>query len=154
MPIGLTWDNDKGVAVLSRTAAGAIGEDDTLETVVLLSLFTNAPATAAELEQAGRTEQLGWWADADSIRGARAPYGSKLWLLERGKTTLATLVRAEQYCLEALAWLVEANIAASVQVLATRPAQGIIALEVTLKRPMKLLPPFRRLWNVRNNAVL
>lgn len=154
MPIGLTWDNETGVAVLSRTAGGAIGEDDTLETVVLLCLFTNAPATAAELEQAGRTEQLGWWADADSVRGARAPYGSKLWLLERGKTTLATLVRAEQYCVEALTWLVTAKIAASVQVLATRPALGTLALDITIVRPTKLLPPFKRLWNVRNDALL
>lgn len=154
MPIGLRWDNDKGMAVLQTNAAGALAQDESLETFVLLSLFTNAPASAAEMAAAGVSEQLGWWAYADTVRGQERIYGSKLWLLRRGKTTVATLRRAEQYCLEALAWLIEKKIAAKVEVLATRPRLGVLALDIKLYRPQQLLPPFVRLWNVRTSALL
>lgn len=153
MPIGLTWDNERGVAKLSRAVGGALGEDESLETVVMLALFTDAVATPAEIEAAKMPAQQGWWADAPSERGSRLPYGSKLWLLSRCGTTLATLVRAERYALEALAWLVDKKIAASVQVLATRPAPGMLALDVKVTRPGKLLPPFVRLWRLRSSAL-
>lgn len=154
MPIGLRWDNDKGVAMLRTNTAGALAEDESLETFVLLSLFTDAPATAAEMAAAGVTEQRGWWAFADPVRGEGRIYGSKLWLLRRGKTTIATLRRAEQYCLDALTWLVDKKIVAKIEVLATRPALGVLALDIKLYRPQQLLPPFVRLWNVRTSALL
>ena len=152
MPIGLTWDNERGVAKLARTTGGALGEDESLETVVLLALFTDAPATAAEIEAGTLAGPQGRRADANSLRGSRAPYGSKLWLLTRGTTTLATLVRAEQYAVEALQYLVTKKIAASVTVRATRPSAGQIALDIRIARPNKLLPPFVRLWTLRSAA--
>lgn len=155
MPIGLRWDNEKGVCRWMTTEAGALAHDESLETAVLLSLFTNAPATAEELAAARQAEQLGWWADADTNRPAGGRIvGSKLWLLQRGKTTLATLRLAEQCCIDALAWLIEAKIAAEVQVLATRPQLGVLQIDLKIRRPQKLLPPFERLWRVRTNAVL
>lgn len=154
MPIALRWNNEKGVAEIARTTAGALEEDESLETAVLLSIFTDAPATAAEMAAAKADEQRGWWAAADSIRGQTRVYGSKLWLLRRGKTVLATLRLAEQYCVEALAWLVESKIAAKVEVLATRPRLGAIAIELKITRPQQVLPPFVRLWELKSNAVL
>lgn len=155
MPIGLRWDNDKGTCVWMTTDAGALAQDESLETAVLLSLFTAAPATAEEIAAARQTEQLGWWASADSVRpGGGRIIGSKLWLLHRGNTTLATLVLAEQYCVDALRWLVDVKIAAQVEVLATRPQLGVMQLDVKIRRPQKLLPPFERLWKVRANALL
>jgi phage gp46-like protein len=153
MPIALRWNNDLGVAELRRTSAGALAEDDSLETVVLLSLFTDAPATAEEITRAGEGEQRGWWAHADTVRAGGRVYGSKLWLLRRGKTTLATLRAAEGYVVEALTWLVDLKIAAKIEVLATRPASGVMALDIRITRPQKLLPPFVALWNVRTNAL-
>ncbi len=154
MPIGLRWNNEKCVAELQRTPDGALAEDTSLETVVLLSLFTDAPATAEEIATAGLGEQSGWWAHADTIRGSDRVYGSKLWLLYRGKTTLATIRRAEQYCIDALQWLVAAGIARQLEVLGTRPRVGELALNIKIYRPQKLLPPFEKLWKVRTNALL
>ena len=74
-------------------------------------------------------------------------------LATRGTTTLATLVRAEQYAVEALQYLVTKKIAASVTVRATRPSAGQIALDIRIARPNKLLPPFVRLWTLRSAAV-
>jgi phage gp46-like protein len=109
---------------------------------------------AEEIAAAGADEQRGWWAAADTVRGEDRVIGSKLWLLRRGKTILATLRLAEQYCLDALDWLVTAKIAAKIEVLATRQALGTMALEIKITRPQKLLPPFVRLWNVRTNGIL
>lgn len=155
MPIGLRWDNEKGTCVWMTTEVGALGQDESLETAVLLSLFTDAPATAAEITAARQTEQLGWWAAADAVRPAGGRIlGSKLWLLQRGKTTLATLRLAEQACVDALRWLIDLKIAAEVKVLAERPQLGTLQLNIKITRPQKLLPPFERLWKVRTNALL
>lgn len=153
MPIALRWNNTTCTAELQRTDAGALAEDESLETIVLLSLFTDAPATADEMAAAGADEQRGWWAAADTVRGEARIIGSKLWLLRRGKTTLSTLRLAEQYCLDALTWLVDARIAAKIEVLATRPSLGTMSLEIRITRPQKLLPPFVRLWTLRSMAV-
>lgn len=154
MPIGLRWNNELGRAEMQLTPTGALAEDASLETVVLLSIFTDAPATAAEMLEARTSEQRGWWAAADTIRGAERVYGSKLWLLRRGKTTLATLRRAEKYCVEALDWLVDKKIAAKIEVLATRNTFGVMGLDIRITRPQKLLPVFQRLWKVRTSALL
>ena len=94
-------------------------------------------------------------AAADAVRPAGGRIlGSKLWLLQRGKTTLATLRLAEQACVDALRWLIDLKIAAEVKVLAERPQLGTLQLNIKITRPQKLLPPFERLWKVRTNALL
>ncbi len=153
--LSLKWDNSRGSASLTKTTDGALETDLSLETPVLISIFTHAEATPAEIKAAGLDRQEGWWADADSLRkpGARR-MGSKLWLLSRGKTTLETLRRAEGYVKESLLWLVEAGIVSAVSVIASRPRPGIVGLDVTLTRPNKLLPAYKRLWEVRHDAFL
>jgi len=153
--IALRWDNELGAGRLQRDEHGALALDSSLETAVLLSLFTDREATEEEIALAGLTQQRGWWADADSLRDPGRPrLGSKLWLLSRGKTTLETLRRAEKYAAESLRWLVDQGIAAKVAVLATRPGSGIVSLDVTIIRPNKLLPPYKRLWEMRTDAMV
>lgn len=153
--LALRWDNSVGAARLSKDSQGALVTDSSLETAVLLSLFTDTEASQGEIKGAGLDRQQGWWADADSLLapGSRR-MGSKLWLLSRGKTTLETLRRAEGYIKVSLAWLVDARIASSIAVVATRPRIGIIGIDVTLTRPSKLLPAYRRLWEIRHDAFL
>lgn len=151
----LAFTNATGSADLQLTDDGALADDGALETLVLVSLFTDREATREEIEAAGLDQQRGWWADADSVRPATAErMGSKLWLLAREKTTLATLRRAEGYALDGLLWLQQQGIADKITVLASRPRSGWLGLEVTISRPNKLLPPFRRLWELEHHAVL
>lgn len=153
--LSLRWNNDLGTARLQRDDLGALALDDSLETMVLLSLFTDAEATEEEIRAAGLYQQRGWWAEADSLRDQNRPrMGSKLWLLSRGKTTLATLRRAEHYAVDALTWLVDRKIAAGIRVAASRPRSGVCGLDVTIIKPNKLLPPYRRLWEVRSDVFL
>jgi phage gp46-like protein len=151
--LALRWDNTTGFAHLVQDDVGALGTDFSLETQVLISIFTNAEASQREMEVEGLDFQQGWWADSDSLRapGARR-MGSKLWLLSRGKTTQDTLRRAESYVLESLLWLKEAGIVSKITVLATKLSSGMLGLDVSLTRPNKLLPVYQRLWQVRHDA--
>lgn len=150
----LAWDNRIGAARLQRDQLGALALDYSLETSVTLALFTDAEATAEEIRAAGLELQRGWWAEADTLRDANRPrMGSKLWLLARGKTTLETLRRAEVYAREALQWLVNEGVAVSVDVLASRPRPHVIALDVTIRKPQKLLPAYRRLWEFNTDVI-
>lgn len=154
--LALRWDNTIGAARLVKDqTTGALGNDQSLETVVILSLFTNAGATEQEIRSAGLNTNLGWWADSPSLREpGRRPWGSKFWLLSRGKTTLETLRRLEGYVVSALQWLIDEGIVATVSCTATRLRPGVVGLDLTLTRPNKLLPAFKRLWEVRTDAFL
>lgn len=153
--IALRWDNTTGFAHLIQDDAGALEIDLSLETQVLISIFTNVEASQAEIKNEGLDFQEGWWADADSLRqpGARK-MGSKLWLLSRGKTTQDTLRRAETYVIESLLWLKEAGIVSKITVLASKLSSGVVGLDISLTRPNKLLPAYTRLWEVRHDAFL
>lgn len=154
--LSLRWDNTVGAARLQKDQATvALSIDQSLETVVILSLFTNTGATEGEIKAAGLDTNLGWWADADTLRDpSRRPWGSKFWLLSRGKTTLETLRRLEGYVVSALQWLIDEGIVASVSCQATRLRPGVVGLDLTLTRPSKLLPAFKRFWEVRTDAFL
>jgi phage gp46-like protein len=150
----LAWDNSIGAARLARGQLGALALDYSLETAVTLSLFTDVEATPEEIRAAGLDMQRGWWAEAETLRDPDRPrMGSKLWLLARGKTALETVRRAEGYAREALQWLVDAGVAASVKVEASRPRIGVIALDITINKPQSLLPAFRRLWEFETHVV-
>lgn len=151
----LRWDNTVGAARLQKTAEGALDEDDGLETMVLIALFTDAEATPEELAAAGLVEQRGWWAEAAQLREPDRPrLGSKLWLLAREKTRVQTLKRAELYCLEALAWLKTVGIAASIEVFASVPRSGWLGLEITITKPGQLNSKWKKLWEVQANVVV
>lgn len=152
----LGWINETGTSDFQVVAeTGALAEDEGLDTVVLLSLFTDAIATQAEIAAAGLDEQRGWWGDADVLRAAAAPrLGSKLWLLARQPLNLATMRRAEGYARDALSWLIDQGLADSITVTATRPRPDMLGLDVVIRRPNNLIPAYRRLWEVSLNVVL
>jgi len=152
----LRWDNSVGAARLQQDPVlGALKEDESLETPVLLSIFTDVEASEAEIKIAGLDRQQGWWADADSMRDPQnRRWGSKLWLLSRGKTVLETLRRVEQYVKDSLLWMVDARMVATITVTASRPSPGIVAIDLTLTRPNKLQPAYKRLWEVRTDIFL
>ncbi len=152
--IAVHWDFEVGAGRWQQTPGGALVVDQSLESVVAVALFTDIEATENEIKAAGLDQQQGWWAEAESIRDPERPrMGSKLWLLAREKTVLATLRRAEGYARDALLWLIEFKIAASVTVVASHPRPGFVGLEVTITRPNKLLPPFKRLWEMPTHAL-
>jgi len=137
--LALRWDPEIFGADLS-IEGGSLVTDDGLRTAILISLFTDARALADDALPSADADPRGWWGNAyPSIEGDRAAeLGSRLWLLERAKTVANVPVKAREYAREALQWLIDDGIAASIDVTAERQRNGgtdVLALLVVLTRP-------------------
>ncbi|WP_449106690.1 phage GP46 family protein [Pseudomonas mohnii] len=112
-----------------------LARDDGLETAVIISLFTDRRATAEQIPAELPPDDLrGYWGDlagADMVSAT----GSLLWLLAREKQLPATLARAEQYCREALQWMVDDLIATRVVASAEYVGRGVMILTIDIYRP-------------------
>lgn len=106
--------------------AGLVSGGD-IETAVLISLHTDAPADPDDLIPDGTADPRGWWGDSTM--------GSKLWLLARAKRTPSTLLLAKAHAEQALAWLVADGAAAGVAITAEWLVGGILGLLVIVTQP-------------------
>lgn len=115
--------------------AGGLVDDDTLRTAVLISLFTDRRASAEDdLPDGAGGDRRGWIGDAlATAEGDRI--GSRLWLLKRRKQTEETRLLAEDYCREALQWLVEDGVASAIAVEAAWIRSGVLACQVVVSMP-------------------
>jgi len=107
--------------------------DAGLKTAAIISLFTDRRVGIEELPSR-ETDQRGWWGDMFS-QVDQDQIGSRLWLLQRSKQTDETLSQAREYCLEALAWMVEDGLAASLNVITSYASRGIMHIEITIQKP-------------------
>ena len=95
-------------------------QDHRLANLVIIALGTDRRALPDDvLPDPRSTDRRGWWGDteAPTVWGAKAPIGTRLWLLVRAKMTGsgaregAVLTRAKTYIAEALQPLVDMKIA-------------------------------------------
>lgn len=146
--LSLTWQSATGDADLSMIDSD-LASDPGLETAVILSLFTDRRAKDDDVPPSGDpNDRRGWWGDQFlDVEGDR--YGSRLWLLDRSKLNSETLKLADEYCREALAWMVEDRVVASVGVLVERAAADRMTITITLARPGRDAVTFRfaRAWD-------
>lgn len=139
--IRITWQNEIGDILLGDFNFDADVQDLEssigLETAVIISLFTDRRARDDdELPDPNNPDRRGWWGDLTS-KFSNDQIGSRLWLLERSKTTEDIPARAKKYAEESLAWLVEDGVAVRVEVEAERqgsPGNDILALKVLVYR--------------------
>ncbi|PWD90336.1 phage GP46 family protein [Ignatzschineria cameli] len=108
--------------------------DDSLTTAVIISLFTDRAVPEDELEEGMQNQ--GWWGDSYSDE----PWGSKLWLLRRQKSTDDVASDAEDYAYEALEWLVNDNLIDSLVVNASRESSTKSAVKDMLVLSIELSP--------------
>lgn len=88
--------------------------DDGLETAVAISIFTDRRVKEEELPDL-ETNKRGWWGDMiPEIPQDRI--GSRLWTIQREKTTTEILRRSEELIKEALDWMLEDGVATDVNV--------------------------------------
>lgn len=104
------------VSYVERLQTFAIALEPTLQTAIILSLFTDRRASADDVLPAGATDRRGWVGEA--FVGDGKPWGSHLWLVRTGKATDDVLERARFAAQEALAWMVETGVATRVVVTA------------------------------------
>jgi phage gp46-like protein len=129
--IALRWD---GGALDFALEGADLLADDTLETAVWISLFSDRRAPAEIALPAGETDSRGWWGDAYADQAGDA-IGSLLWLLAGQKQTEATRQQAETWAREALQWLVEDGAATAVEVAASYPARLRLGLQIAITEP-------------------
>ncbi len=130
--IAILWDEARWRGDWSL-AAGDVGLGNDIEAAVLVSLFTDRRAPVDSVPPDGSRDRRGWW--GDTYTGSQI--GSRLWLLDRAKKTSAAglLVQAQRYCAEALQWLVDDGIAATVDVQTSWIDAGAMAILVTVRPP-------------------
>ncbi|MGA5655269.1 phage GP46 family protein [Rahnella contaminans] len=134
--IALIWKDGHGDIVQDGTD---LLTDDSIETAVIISLFTDRRAEPGDALPDGSDNRRGWWGDTYS----QTLIGSRLWLLSREKQLSSVLLRAEQYAAEALQWLLDDELAAAVSITATNPADGVLNLRIDITlADGSTLPPF------------
>lgn len=128
--IALNWNGSTADLLIK---GGDLVLDEGLQTATVISLFSDRRARADDKLPGDDTDRRGWPGDAwpDVIGDL---IGSRLWLLGREKQLVETLRRARDYARESLSWQIEDGIAASVDVSASVPRAGVLALSITISR--------------------
>lgn len=131
--LALTWSNTTGDADLSLIDSD-LASDRGLATAVALSLFTDRRAETDDTPPSGDArDRRGWWADQfAAVESDRI--GSRLWLLDRSKRSNETVLRAQEYVREALAWMLEDRVVENIDV-TVETTGARITIAVGLKRP-------------------
>jgi phage gp46-like protein len=129
--IKIVWDaqNNRGDWVLNA-AGNDLELGPTLETAVYLSLFTDCRAAADDVIPDGTKNRRGHWTDT----GSDYLIGSRLWLLDRSKHTASTLNKAKGYIVEALQWMIDDGLAASIDVVTEWTKPNMLGAQVTLNQ--------------------
>ncbi|WP_431297276.1 phage GP46 family protein [Rahnella sp. PAMC 25559] len=110
-------------------ASGDLQEGDDLHTAILISLFTDRLARVDD--DFDGEDRRGWWGDVDQDY----PVGSRLWLLRRQKLTVSTANKAENYASEALKWLIDDGVVASITPVTQIVYPNRLNLVITYQKP-------------------
>lgn len=126
--IAVGWNGELMAGDVLRSSIG-LARDNSLQTCVVLSLFTDRRARADDPLPATSADRRGWVGDA---LGDGDQWGSRLWLLRRAKETEETRRRAEEYAREALQWLISDTLASRLDVAASWVARGVLGLAISI----------------------
>lgn len=114
--IKMIWDSENITADMLFQNGDLLREEG-LETAVLMSLFSDRRAEEKD-EIDNKNDRRGWW--GDQTAGLTDQIGSRLWIIERAKTTSQTVVLAKQYVKEALQWMLDDGVASKINVMTER----------------------------------
>jgi phage gp46-like protein len=135
----LSWT---GSYISNVTTPGGLQTGNDLETAVLISLFTDRIANADDFIPDGTGDPRGWWGDLDEA----TPIGSRLWLLDRSKQKQEVLNNARDYIVEALQWLVDDGLVASIDVQTEWTRASFLGAQITLYQPAGPQIPLTYAW--------
>lgn len=143
--ISTVWDVANSQGDWQVNGADLLSGND-LATAVLISLFTDGLAEASDVIPDGSTDRRGWWGDAYD----KYPIGSRLWLLARSKLTQTVANNAQDYATEALQWMIDDGVVATVTVTATIVEPKMLQLVIVLDQGDGSTPTpltFNWAWN-------
>ncbi|NNM69859.1 MAG: phage GP46 family protein [Gallionella sp.] len=126
-----SWDvaNLRGDWVQQSVPGADLESDSGLQTAVLISIFTDRAALPDDVIPDGSGDPRGWWGD-----DPEHPIGSRLWLLHRAKQTNETLLRAKDYLIEAVQWLIDDGAVAKFDIVVQWAAPSLLGATVTAYR--------------------
>lgn len=136
---------------VERLATYALELEDTLQTGVILSIFTDARASADDKLPLNETNRRGWVGDefmSDGFSDRPDNWGTLLWLLYTGKVTDDVPAKAVFTVKEGLAWLVRAGIADRIEVTAQWVGDRAdrLAIRPQIFKPGQITPVYDVLW--------
>lgn len=136
--IKLTYDNLEQICDWSLSQ-GDLETGDDLESSVFISLFTDRQAENTWVET---TDKQGWWSNPD--------LGSRLWQLNYIPVTDddSYTARAKNFCDEALQWLLDDNIAQSVDCTCTLQNRKTLIIKIVITRQNNLTLNYEYAWKL------
>jgi phage gp46-like protein len=126
-----------GEADLAIVADDVLAEEG-LETAILLSLYTDAPARDGDQIPDGTGDPRGWWGDEFAAVDGDI-FGSRLWLFDRAKIRSGEPPQASgtdraQIARESLQWLIDDAVTDRFEV-EDVVENGVPCLRITIYRP-------------------
>lgn len=106
-----------------------------IEQAVLISWFTDARLPTDATPPDGSADHRGHWGDLFLDGEGSQSVGSLLWTLRRAKLTQATVNRARDIAVDALAWLTATPYVRSVDVTTERLDDQTLALAAAITLP-------------------
>lgn len=147
--IQVVWSNEWTIGDWAL-AEGDLETGQDLETACLVSLFSDLLATPDFTPTDGTTDRRGWWANYY----LSSPIGSNLWQLARAKKTRDTLGLAQRWTQNALQWLIDDGLAASVLVNTQWVTPVMLGIAVAITRPNGAETRFMYTWAWDNLAIV
>lgn len=128
---------------------GDLALDYSLETAVIISLFTDAYADQDSDLPQGETDRRGWWAD-DTLPN-KDKIGSLLWTGARRALTEESLRQDEEAAKSALKWMLDDGVAKEVNVSAVRTGLESKDLSIEIIKPDKAeITKYKSIWDATN----
>ena len=135
--LGLAWSAiGSGIGADLVLIDSDLASDRGLKTAVMLSLFTDRRADNDDVPPSGNpNDRRGWWADEFAVNLGDL-FGSRLWLLDRSVLNNQTVLLATEYVNEALQWMIDDHVVASITPVITPMTQPSgLTIGVTLQQP-------------------
>lgn len=127
--ITTVWDVANARGDWQLSGADLLSGND-LATNVLNSLFTDRLAEASDILPDATGDRRGWWGDL----GEDYPIGSRLWLLNRSKLTQQVANQAKDYSQEALQWMLDGSVAASIAITTKIILPSTLVVNITITK--------------------
>ena len=143
--IAKAWQPLQSYADWYMNGPSMLASGTDLQTALLNSLFSDRLATEDDNIPDDTDDRRGWWGDS----GEKYPIGSRLWLLDRSKLTNNTGLEAEDYVHEALQWMIDDGVVASVNTQSVVQLPNALLVMVYLNRNdgTKMAQAFAWVWD-------
>lgn len=120
-----------------------------LPTAILISVFSDRLAEIDDTIPDLSSDARGWWGDLDEDYRV----GSRIWLLTRSKQTPDMLLRAKDYIVEALQWLIDDGVVVKFDVVTEFVGTQLRAGVTAYKRDgSTIAQDFSWVWNTLTPA--